>query len=97
MGYILTIIVISLLLFVFWLFQLTDLMGRKDEEFVGRYDKVLWFMVVFFGNFVGAAIYMVCKPRRLAGSMYARLKGSKSVRFGDANPDFAAAAKSDEV
>lgn len=52
-----------MLLVLFWLFQIADVMKRRDDEFVGRFDKILWFALVFFGLFIGAFVYYVSKPR----------------------------------
>jgi MFS family permease len=64
MGWVIAAIVVGLALVIFWAVQLADLMSRRDEEFGGRNDKVLWFVVVFFGSFIGAIVYAVSKPPR---------------------------------
>ena len=42
---------------IFWIRQLITVVSMKDEEFEGRNDKLIWFIIVFFGNFIGAAIF----------------------------------------
>ena len=55
--------IIAVCLLTFWAIQLSDFMRRCDDEFVGKHDKVLWFVVVFVGMFIGAVVYAFNKPR----------------------------------
>ncbi|MHC5056836.1 MAG: hypothetical protein ACYTKD_19295 [Planctomycetota bacterium] len=55
---------VALPLVIFWACQLLSLMRMKDEEFPGRYDKVLWFIIVFFGSLLGALIFWLWKVGR---------------------------------
>ncbi len=59
-------IVIGIALLIFWIVELFDLMGKRDDEFPGRYDKVLWFIVIFFGFALGALIFVLWKSRQAA-------------------------------
>lgn len=34
-------------------------MNKTDDYFVGKNDKSLWFIVVFFGSFFGAFIFLL--------------------------------------
>lgn len=50
-------VLLLICLIYFWFTQFLDLMGRRDDEFKGKHDKILWFLTIFFGNFVGAFCY----------------------------------------
>jgi len=39
------LIVVSLVLIVFWVYQFVLLMLLSDDDFPGRYDKILWVAV----------------------------------------------------
>jgi uncharacterized membrane protein len=53
---------------VFWLTQLIDVMQRRDDEFPGRYDKIIWALVIVLGNIFGAFAYWIAKPIRIPRS-----------------------------
>ncbi|MHC4253242.1 MAG: hypothetical protein ACYS9X_29330 [Planctomycetota bacterium] len=55
---------VALPLVIFWACQLLSLMRMRDEEFPGRYDKILWFIIVFFGSLLGALIFWLWKVGR---------------------------------
>ncbi len=53
----------ALLSFVFWLWMLIDCLTKEPSE--GN-DKIVWVLVVFFGNLLGAAIYFFARrPERI--------------------------------
>ena len=39
---------------VFWIWMLADCLGRK---FKGENEKLLWALVILFGNIIGASLY----------------------------------------
>lgn len=41
-----------------WACQLLLLMSLKNEQFPGKYDKILWFIVVFFDFIPGALLFL---------------------------------------
>ena len=61
----LTIVVVAVFVFlallVYWVCKFFELMNMDDGEFVGRYDKVLWFIVVVFGFVLGAILFAIWK------------------------------------
>ena len=59
------IIVVAMCLFFFWIKQLADLMRLPDDCFPGRYDKVLWFFLIFFASVLGAFLFWLWKVPRL--------------------------------
>lgn len=66
-------------LIVFWVYQLVDVVSMSDKEFKGRNDKLIFFMIVFFGSIFGALGFVLWK--------YFRAKGKK------ADPELEAAFK----
>ena len=57
-------LMIAVAITVFWIEQLVDLMGRRDEEFPGRFDKLIWVAIIVFIPLVGAIAYSISrKPR----------------------------------
>ncbi|MEX0704741.1 MAG: hypothetical protein WD069_21765 [Planctomycetales bacterium] len=62
------LVIFALPALIFWAVQLGSLMGRRDEEFPGRYDKLMWGLIVFFGGLIGATVYYFAKPRWLSPS-----------------------------
>ena len=46
---------------IIWVQQFFDLMSSGDGKFPGRYDKVLWFVVLILGNILGAIAYWYWK------------------------------------
>ncbi len=59
---------IALLLTVFWASQLLDLMRQRDDAFPGKWDKVLWVVVVLAVPLIGAVLYSMRIPRPLTQS-----------------------------
>lgn len=57
-------VLIGMVLFVGWLWQLIVLMNMKDDEFPGKHDKTLWFVAVFVGSVVGALAFVVWRVVR---------------------------------
>ena len=55
------LILVGLFLLLFWLWQLLDLMNRGDDEFPGRFDKLIWGMILLFGWVVGAVAFCLWK------------------------------------
>ena len=47
-------LVVVLALAAFWVRQVLDLMGRRDDEFPGRLDKALWTAIILIGSLPGA-------------------------------------------
>ncbi len=51
------LIIVGLLLLIFWLLELLVLMNMTGDQFPWRYDKALWFVIVFFGFILGAWVF----------------------------------------
>ena len=51
-------------LVILWAGQLLELMRMKDSEFPGRYDKVLWFVLLLVSGPLGALIFWCWKDHR---------------------------------
>ncbi len=49
---------------VFWIWMLVDLLRRPDQQYAAAgHNKVVWLLVVIFGHFLGALIYLlVARP-----------------------------------
>jgi hypothetical protein len=60
----LLLLVLVILVFLCWVSQLLALMNMKDDAFPGRYDKPLWFVVIFMGSLLGAVIFWFWKRGR---------------------------------
>ena len=54
-----TYILISCILTLFWAVTLFDFMNKEDDYFEGKHNKVFWFIIIFFGSFIGASIFTV--------------------------------------
>lgn len=48
------VFLVFLALIIFWIYQLVDVISMDDKDFKGRNDKLIFFMVVFFGSIFGA-------------------------------------------
>ena len=73
---------------VFWLGQLLDVLHRSDDEFPGRNDKLIWTIVVLFGNVVGAIIYWLSKQKAApASSDTLRREYAEALKRRDAGND----------
>jgi len=57
----LVLIVLSFLIFFFWLIQVTDLLFRSPVYFESHTHKLAWFIALFTGNIVGALWYYFWK------------------------------------
>jgi len=47
--------------FLFWLFQLIDVLFRDDQRFESHTHRLIWFLVVFVTNIIGAVWYLAWK------------------------------------
>ncbi len=52
-------VVVALVLF--WLTEVVDLMGRRDEELPGRFDKAIWAAVMVLAGPLGCVAYWLWK------------------------------------
>ena len=59
-----TLLLIVLMACFFWIAQWLDLMSMKDEDFPGRYDKILWGGLMVFSLVFGAATFWLWKRKR---------------------------------
>jgi len=55
-------LLLMLLLAGFWVTQILDLMHRRDDEFPGRSDKLIWALVIILLPGLGAFAYWLWKP-----------------------------------
>ena len=55
------VFLVFLALIIFWIYQLVDVIAMDDKDFKGRNDKLIFFMVVFFGLIFGAIGFAVWK------------------------------------
>ncbi|WP_350342906.1 sugar ABC transporter permease [Proteinivorax tanatarense] len=61
---------IGISLVVFWISMMAEVIRTPKENFDKKNGKVLWFLIVFFGNLIGAFIYYL-KGRKAANkSLY---------------------------
>ena len=63
LAFIIMLLFIGLPLFIFWLVQFGNLMGRSDDSFPGRYDKLIWGTALIFLGVLGAVAYVIARPR----------------------------------
>jgi len=65
----------------FWIWgtQLLDLMERRDAEFPGRMDKVLWVVILLVVPVIGVIVYCVWKNRRAESKDFHVPEGTKEV------------------
>ena len=77
-----TIVVVG---FLFWLSQVIRVVSMNDDEFEGHNDKVIFFIIVFFGSIFGAMwffLWMLTKDQeresdeRLNANMKAFISGT---------------------
>lgn len=54
---------LRLLCFMLWAIQVIDLMRRINDEFPGRYDKLVWGSIIVFGSLLGAIVNCFAKPQ----------------------------------
>lgn len=55
------VIIISILLFIFWIFMIVDCAQR---EFKNPNDKVLWILIIVLVHWIGAIIYYFVVKRQ---------------------------------
>ena len=48
---------LSIAVFVFWLFMLIDAIKREEKSYANDNDKLMWVLIVALANWLGAAIY----------------------------------------
>jgi len=53
------ILIIGLIAFLFWLSELRLVIKMHDSDFPDRNDKLMWFLLVFFGSILGAVLFMI--------------------------------------
>jgi Phospholipase_D-nuclease N-terminal len=54
---------LAILPFAFWVWMLIDCLSKEPSE--GN-DKIIWGIIIFFGNFIGAILYyFVRRPERI--------------------------------
>jgi len=53
----------SIVIFIFWLYQIIDLVTRRDDEFPSPNDRIVWMLFLIFIPFIGAVVYSTMKPR----------------------------------
>ncbi len=58
------IFIIAILLFIFWIRQFIDLMGRSDDSFSGKYDKPIWAAVLLLTFVIGALVYAIANLKQ---------------------------------
>ncbi|MDD3648293.1 MAG: PLD nuclease N-terminal domain-containing protein [Candidatus Dojkabacteria bacterium] len=51
--------IFGLITFVLWIWMLVDLINRDEDSFPskGGDQKVLWILILIFGNWIGALVY----------------------------------------
>jgi len=86
------IVMFLVMAFLFWAAQLLDVLPRKDDDFPGRNDKMMWGLIVFFGGFLGAIVYSISKQPRtsVSAAKYlrdARANDESEVLFPSENED----------
>lgn len=53
-----------LALLAIWVVSLIEVLKRPDETFKDNTERVMWILIVFFGNFIGAIIYQLFGKNR---------------------------------
>jgi peptidoglycan biosynthesis protein MviN/MurJ (putative lipid II flippase) len=56
--------IVAMAAFAFWLAQLIELFTLNVSYFESHTHKLVWFLVIFTGNIVGAIWFFVWKRRR---------------------------------
>ena len=79
--------------FIFWAVQLADLMRRKDDDFPGQHDKVLWAIIIFFGALLGAVIYWFAKPRHRTSRAAAKSRAAEKYALDERKIQFPTASE----
>jgi hypothetical protein len=73
----LVMLLFILVLLVFWIIQFAQLMAMRDDEFPGRFDKILWFVAFLTLNVVAASIFLSWK--QIAMTSRAKLRPEEPV------------------
>lgn len=73
MVLIIAVPIIAICLFFFWIKQMLRLISLTDDCFPGRYDKIMWAVIVFFGSIVGAFVFWLWTHARRAEMEVANL------------------------
>jgi hypothetical protein len=76
----LVILLFVLVLLVFWIIQFAQLMAMRDDEFPGRFDKILWFIAFLTLNVVAASIFLSWKQIAMASRMKLRPEALAKLR-----------------
>ncbi|HUT30855.1 MAG TPA: hypothetical protein VMX13_13770 [Sedimentisphaerales bacterium] len=74
----LMLIVLSFIIIFFWLIQVIDLLFRSPIYFESHTHKLIWFVVLFTGNIIGALWYYFWKletVKVVEQDMEKRIKG----------------------
>ena len=58
-------ILLILAVLLIWVAQLREIVLMRDEAFDGRNDKLIWFLIIFFGSIFGAIAFIRWKNGRL--------------------------------
>ena len=68
MGFVIVLIacVIAFTVLLFWLKELLILLSMRDQDFPGHNDKLIWFLFMFFGTFLGALVFCYWRNFRFA-------------------------------
>ena len=66
------LVLFSIILFVFWLNEFWTIVNMKDDDFPNRNDRLMWAVIVFFGNVLGAAIFAIWKVQYLGEKKHVR-------------------------
>ena len=59
-------VIVAICLCSFWIEELVRLMSLTDDCFPGRYDKVIWAAIIFFGSIFGAFVFWLWTHARRA-------------------------------
>ena len=71
------LILFALMCLLIWLFVVLRVISMRDDDFDGRNDKLIWFLLVFFGSIFGALIF--CIWRLLKATSDQRSKETERV------------------
>ena len=61
-GLVIIIVFVGIAMLVFWLYQVVSLMDMPDEAFPGRYDKIIWVVLLVLVPVLGAIAFAMWKP-----------------------------------
>lgn len=59
------LVILAILCGLVWVVEFAELMGMRDEDFPGRYDKPLWVTAFLFGNIFGVVAFFLWKRDRV--------------------------------